>query len=261
MATANLTYDTTPEFFVAFGQSNLSTSRAIQWAPPPNAMVWNNNIDGSSIGNAFATLQTSVMTPQAAFVAGRALQYPQRRVYLVQNALHDTPIAKWINSTPAPNPNMWSRLVASVNAALPVAGLSKITGFFVWEGETDALNGSTTYTADFGTVVGQFRAQSWYPSISAQTLHWLICTIGSNTRNGSPAPNADAFNAKQIKAIVEKDPFFAALINTTAWPASFWDVQGGPIGPGHILGPGCYEIGMMAARIFDKGVNDLVTHL
>ena len=239
---------------LAFGQSNISSPRTITWAPSANAQVWNNNIDGSSVGTAFGALDSTTITPQAAFASALAALNPSATILLIQNGLHDTPIINWRSDYTGTNP-MYANMKAAIVAALANASVTRLNYVMFWGMETDCLDGSTTAQADFEQVfTTQIGGETFAPSTSVDP-HLVLCTIGS-VENGSPAAAADLFNQTVIEDIVPTDPFYRRLINTNALPRSFWDVVGGPIGPGHLLGPGCYEVGTQAARIIQSGISN-----
>lgn len=232
------------ELWVFTGQSNIdqlpACSPTCSW--PSNAKVWNNNIDGSSVGNAFAALDPNHTSMQAAFVAERARQYPARTVYLVQIGLHDSPIARWINSTPPPSPNLWQGISNSVPAALASAGLSTISGLGWWQWESDAIANSKTWVANFETVVGQFKAQPWFPGTTP-----VLIFGGAGAEQQSSIGNADDFMNTYVRAAAHNDPVNRRYVNAASYPMSFWSTTS----PAHMTAQGYTGLGTAVADAFN----------
>lgn len=251
--------DTAPEIWLATGQSNFAVQRSFSWTPPANAHVWNNSIGNCiSTGTAFTALDSTTITPEDAFIADRALHFPNKQIYLIRVAYQGQAIAQWLPGavdncpTPATLQDMYTKSVNNVVPALAAVSLTQLTGILWWQGETDGINGSTTWITNFESVVTRYKGNSWYPSSANNIPNWIVFGIAGRIQNTTFA-TADAFNQTYILPAVNNDPFYRMFVNTAAFPATFWDTT---IIPGHMTGQGYYEAGTMASRALYMNVPD-----
>lgn len=170
---SNLTEIGPAIFLIATGQSNMAAAAALSWTPEANLFLWNNSAvgGGSPVGTAFAAMSTSVMNPAYAWANEIAKANPLSDVYLVVCAEANTTISDWM--TGSPSPDMYDYLKDATEAALANVSLSTIDGLLWWQGESDAIAGTTTYYANFNTVVTRFRGETWFSDSTPITIMGL----------------------------------------------------------------------------------------
>lgn len=244
------TTNTTPEIWLAIGQSNFAVQRSLSWSPPANAHVWNNAIATCiTTGNAWTAFDPTTVTPEDAFIADRALHFPNKQIYLIRVAYNNQAIAQWLPGavdncpTPATLQDMYTKAKNNVVPALANLGLSKLTGILFWQGETDGLNGSTTWRTDFETLVTRYKGETFYPAASS-IPNWIVFGIAGRMQS-SPLATADSFNQTYILPAVNNDPFNRIFVNTAMFPAAFWDTS---VIPGHMNATGYYQVGTLVSR-------------
>lgn len=251
------------ELWLAWGQSNFTVFPSVSWVGNANALLWNNEINiDQSVGTAFAPVPSNTISPPWAFAAERA-RLTGQKIYVLQVAAHDNPISQWLPGAVTGNggscsclQDMYQNMEINAPAAMTAAGVGQFTGILFWDGETDVINGSTTWRVQFNQLAARLKSDhpTWYPSVSNSFANWIIFGVGG-ARNGSPlGANGDAFNANYVVPTVNDDLFFRFYVNTSAWPQygvqQFWS----NVTPGHMTGPGYYEVGVVAARMLTNSV-------
>ena len=234
-----------PIVILATGQSNISREEALTWSPPSNLKIWNWNGTTGTVGTAFTAVSGSVIGVSQSFAADIARANPNQQVYLVRIAIGAIAIAQWL--TGAASPDMFANITANIAPALTAAGATTIDTMLWWQGEKDAQNGSTTYAADFETMVARFRTQSWFPYATPIT----IFGINNETRGGT---NYRAMN-NTLARVAAVEPENRTFIYTAGLPTSYWQ----PAVDSHMTADGYTVAGKMAAHIYQGMTGRAVT--
>ncbi|UVK46805.1 sialate O-acetylesterase [Mesorhizobium sp. AR07] len=213
------------------GQSNVSLHPAYSWAPQPNLYIWNHQgVDGAThVGTAFLAMDKTTMGYDYSYANEVAKANPLARVFLITVAQGGLPIAQW--KVGASAPDMYACCKNNIQAALAVLGVSKIDKFLWWQGETDADAGSATYPSDFNTVVGRFRAETWFP-MTIPIIMMGICSFSG--------PPRSTFNVN-LASLAAAEPEIRKYVHTSSLPASYWNADNT-----HMLAAGYEQAGKLA---------------
>lgn len=227
----------------AAGQSNILDPMPFAWTPNPAAHIWNNTVGTVSAGSAFVPLSNSTVTLPQKFASDVADANPGRQVYLIVSGFPGQPILHWLSGTGTPD--AYQDAVNNIVPALAAVGVTKIDVMLWWQGEANTLPITSTYAADFTTMMGRFWSNSWFPRETPVMVH----AIASNALNPTNA-DADNFNSV-LQFVTVVDPDTRRFVYTpTLSGATYWDVTN----PGHMTGQGYFSAGAMSAREYLRGV-------
>ncbi|MBZ9704598.1 MULTISPECIES: sialate O-acetylesterase [unclassified Mesorhizobium] len=229
--------DVAPIVILSTGQSNTARHPAYSWTPQPNLYLWNHDgaVDAAThIGTGFNPMDATTMGYDYSYANEVAKANPLATVYLVKVGQGSLAIAQWMAGAAAPD--MYGCCKNNIEAALAVIGASKIDNFLWWQGESDAMAGSTTYFSDFNTVVARFRAETWFPYATPITI------MGTSIVYGTPL---DAFN-NMLALLASIEPEFRKFVNTGSLPVAFWDPT---FGYTHLNASGYEQAGKLAFAV------------
>lgn len=222
------------------GQSNPELAPVYAWTPNANAQIWNGGREGVT-GTAFAALQRATVIFPAKIASDIADNNLTRPVYLINVVQSGTTISHWLSGTGAPD--VYATLKREIEAALALIGVARIDAFGWWQGENDALAGSTTYRTDFESLMTRLRAETWFP----RETPTLICSLCSIANSGFT--NADTLN-DTLLSLVSADPDVRRYLNSNILTgATYWDAAI----PGHMTGQGYFSAGALAAHTLLNG--------
>jgi hypothetical protein len=233
--------DGEPLVIFATGQSNFTQVPTFAWSPPSNLFVWNWDGTTGHVGTAFAAADATKINVSWKFAAEIAARDPNRNVYLITVAIGGQPISHWM--TGASSPDVFADIVANVPAALTTIGLSKIDLMLWWQGESDAAS-PAAYPANFETVIGRFRALSWYPLSTPIVVFGITSTAISGTA-------ANGVMNTVLQKCVAADPDRRMFVYPATFPQSYWDTTSSYL---HMTAAGYSLAGAGAARAFLDGV-------
>ncbi len=172
---------TDPIVILCSGQSNMAErySGTFNWSD--RIKYWNWPEYTQNTGTAFTAFSNTQINIPMTFASQIQEKYPNRDIYVINISWSAAPIAQWID--PQATDYLWTTLVNNVNAALSVAGRTKIDYFIWWQGEADV----TTEDADWGayrskweTMYSQLTSNSW---ADGNTLNTYIFAIAGSPKN------------------------------------------------------------------------------
>lgn len=223
-----------PIVILSTGQSNVSRHPAYSWTPQPNLYLWNHDgiVDAAThTGTAFAAMDATTMGYDYSYADEAAKANPAASVYLVKIGQGSLAIAQWMAGAAAPD--MYACCKNNIQAALTAIGVTEISKFLWWQGESDAMAGSTTYSSDFNTVIVRFRAETWFPYSTPITI------MGTSFPYGAPL---DAFN-NTLSLLASIEPERRKFVNTGSLNVAFWDPA---FGYTHMNAAGYEQAGRLA---------------
>lgn len=231
-----------PIVIMARGQSNYVLAPSLSWQPNPIAKIWNNTVGSVSTGTAFVPLSnTSVSLPQK--FASDVAAATGRPVCLIVSAFSGQSISHWMVGTGAPD--AYADLIANIVPALTACKRDAVDIDLWWQGEANTGPPITsTYLADFETVMARLRSNAWYPRETPLIVHSIASAAISGNAQG------DNFN-NVLQAVVNADPDNRHFIYTPSFPSSFWDSGN----PGHMTSAGYFHAGAMTARQYLRGIS------
>lgn len=243
--------DTSPIFLLVTGQSNTIVAPNFATAPPSNTKIWNNSFaTDNSVGTAFVPLSITTTHIGHAIASELGRKYPNRMIYLLVIGKDGLTIDHWTTNGITPF-DMLANIEANIYNALAAAGMTKVSTILFWQGESDALAFSTTWSTDFETWEARAAAKTWFPTQDGPFPNWVIFGIGG-APNNSTVHDGIAFNNTYILPTVQKDLFNRWYVDTAAANVSYWatSVAGGddPGYPGHLVGHGYWQVGRLVAR-------------
>lgn len=229
-----------PIVIVATGQSNISEVGDLNWTPPDNLRVWNwAGVDETTVGTAFVASDASTIGCGRSYAAEMARENPGAMIYLINIGRGAQPIAQWMAG--ASTPDMYSAVKKNVEAALAVLGVDRVNRILWWQGESDSMNGSTTYVADFETVMARLYAETWVP-ISTPVIIMGVSHLYS----------AGAFRGFNgiLALCADRDPQRRIFVPQEMLGAGYW------LAPSniHMTGIGYREAGRLAYQNGERGV-------
>jgi hypothetical protein len=213
-----------PMLLVGDGQSNMAsatyTTTTIQSA---KVFAWN--------GSAWITNGASTVGAMVIRAAEQLAAVTGRDVYCVISGLSGAAISGWVGSGASSARYVAMKaLVDGAIASATLTGLSKSTiDAFIWmQGEADS--NSTTYVANFETLITQLDAETWFDKANTRILMPRV----------SDGYNANAIRSSQID-----------LGNTSPWrvsvPTTGAAIDGDNI---HFTLPGHADIGLRLAAAY-----------
>lgn len=229
-----------PIVILATGQSNIAIHQAYTWVAPPNLYLWDwdsqTGDTATDVGSSYAIMPNDRTSVARSFAAAVAEVNPTARVVLVNIGIGSLPISKWM--TGGPDPDMYAAAKANVEAALTLLGVSTIDHFLWWQGESNA--GSSTYAADFETVIARFRTETWFPR------HTPITIMGLSPYTASSGVTAIS---NQLRVRAEYEPMLRSFVDTGSLPIGYW--QGADYY--HMTALGYHTAGRMAFQVAFSG--------
>lgn len=229
-----------PYVILTSGQSNFELAPTFAWSPNANAKIWNGGREGVA-GSAFVALASSTVILPAKIASDIADNNLTRAVYLINVVQGGTAISHWLSGTGAPD--VYATITTEVAAALASIGVSKIDYFAWWQGESDGSAGSTTYQADFASLIARLRGNSWFPAETPM----LIFGLEDEAQSGLTGQNVIT---QALATSARIDPDRRKFIYTaTLQGSTYWDVTI----PGHMTGQGYFSAGAMGANAILHG--------
>jgi hypothetical protein len=177
-----------PIVILATGQSNITTGEV--WTEeefPSNLYVWN-WVSYGAPGSTFLRardLSSPLMMWSRSFGAQLARENPLRNVYVINLGQGGREITHWLESDPAPDPDLYADILANVPNALSAIGADYIDIFMWWQGESDALDvagdGIALYEARFEELMTRFEGEDWFRIGTPK----IISSVASSAHNGT----------------------------------------------------------------------------
>lgn len=230
-----------PIVIFAWGQSNFVVNGSFAWTPNPAAKIWNNTVGTVSTGTAYVPLPSTTITLPQKF-ASNVADATGRPVCLIVSAFSGQPMSHWLTGTGAPD--AYADALANVAPALTACGATKINIGLFWQGEANTLPITSTYAADFETMLSRFRGNTWFQQDLPIVIHGIASTAISGNADG------DNFN-NILQGIVSADADNRRFVYTSTLPGStYWNVSN----PGHMTGQGYFSAGSLSAREYLTGV-------
>lgn len=231
------------------GQSNIASQPLKAWTPPSNLYIWDWENEGDNdIGTNFFPCYNNKLGLLPGFGEQVALANPMRKVLLINIGKGSQAIAQW--KTGAASPDMYKACKQNVEAALALVGVSKIDYFVWWQGENDAVAGSTTYPADFETVITRFRGETWFPRDTPCIIMGMSTsyTLDNNLLYGN----------NWLRQVVAFEPETRSYVDTSVLHSGYWDA---PTNFLHMTADGYRVAGEMAyfAAVEGRGQNRVRT--
>lgn len=225
-----------PIFILATGQSNMQQHRSYTFTPAPNVLRWNNQQGNMfSIGTAFEPLTGDTMNPSISFANKIARENPESMVYLLNVAKGGMTIDSWLpGATQAED--VYRGIQSNIDLALPAAGVSEISAFLWWQGESGGFEAD--YPDDFETVQSRFRGNSWFPA----RIPTVVFGVTTTARAGENRYDQTNFVLQDIVDRVGSNRLFVDTASLTG--DQYWE------NPVHMSGVGYDTVGAMAADAF-----------
>ena len=248
--------DNSPIVILTTGQSNFEVGWAGSHTYAPNLTKWNwDKVDGH-VGTAFASLPGVTATPLSLtwLMADEiARANPTRSVRLINISMGSQPIAQWKTgaTTGGGLYDMYADCKANVEAALANLGLSSITQFYWWQGESDVASQST-YPASFETVMNRFKAETWFPA----STPIVVFGVASTAVGAGGNANYDAMNAT-LRSCVMVDPDNRKFVYPATFGATYWDMPATSGSSIHLSALGQVQVAKLAARTMMSGNQSL----
>ncbi|NUR12306.1 MAG: hypothetical protein HOQ20_10765 [Bradyrhizobium sp.] len=208
-----------PFVILTSGQSNMANRLALVWAPSPNAKIWDfwaQTDLATRVGTGFLAIPNNLVCVGMSLADRIAREQPLRKVYLIDVAAGGKAIADW--GPAPPTYNFRQAIGGNVPAALAAIGATTIDMFVWWQGESDASNASTTYPADFETLMTWLKGHTWFKNETPVMMFGLPPYAES-----VPGDKYYLKYAGMIKACVANEPGTRRFISTEGFPITLWD--------------------------------------